>query len=227
MITTSHFLGADKALLSRRRWIRDDAMPEPVDFYFDFISPYGWIASRQIDAIAARHGREVVWRPLLLGITVLQVMGLKPLLDTPLKGDYLRHDVPRTARLFDLPYNPPPDGRQPNPLAAARAYYWLFDRDPALAKQLARRLYDRQWAEATDISSAEVVVETAGEFGIARETALAALADQKVKDRLRIAVEEAVARKAFGSPFIIVDDEPFWGCDRLWMVEKWLAGGGW
>lgn len=202
-------------------------MAAAIDFYFDFISPYGWIASRRIEAIAARHGREVTWRPILLGVTVLQVMGLKPLLETPLKGEYLLHDVPRTARFFGLTYNPPPPPApaQPSPLAAARAYYWLFERDPALAKRLAQRLYDLQWAEGVDISAAETVAAAAEDLGIARAETLAALGNEAVKQRLRQAVEAAVARKVFGSPFILIDGEPFWGCDRLPMVERWLEGG--
>ena len=48
-------------------------------FYFDFISPFGYFAALRIDALAARYGREVEWRPMLLGVTVLKVMGLKPL----------------------------------------------------------------------------------------------------------------------------------------------------
>ena len=64
----------------------ENAWPAPIDFYFDFISPYGYLASTRIEHIAARHGRAVAWRPFLQGVTVLQVMGLKPLLETPLKS---------------------------------------------------------------------------------------------------------------------------------------------
>jgi 2-hydroxychromene-2-carboxylate isomerase len=74
----------------------------PLNFYFDFISPYGWFASRRVEEIAARHGRTVEWHAMLLGVSVLKVMGLKPLLDTPLKGDYARRDVRRYARKHGL-----------------------------------------------------------------------------------------------------------------------------
>ena len=50
-------------------------MTGPIDFYFDFISPYGYLASTQIDKIAAKHDREVIWHPFLLGVTVMNVMG--------------------------------------------------------------------------------------------------------------------------------------------------------
>ncbi|MGB0631259.1 MAG: DsbA family protein, partial [Alphaproteobacteria bacterium] len=64
-------------------------MKPPVDFYFDFLSPYGYLAATQIDDLAARYDRGVVWRPFLVGVTVMNVMGMKPLMETPLKSDYL------------------------------------------------------------------------------------------------------------------------------------------
>lgn len=53
----------------------------PVEFWFDFISPYAYPGSTQIESVAARHGRAVDWHPVLIGVTVMQVMGMKPLLE--------------------------------------------------------------------------------------------------------------------------------------------------
>ena len=195
----------------------------PIEFYFDFISPFGYLAASKIDELAGRYGRETRWQAMMLGITVMKVMGLKPLLDTPLKGDYVRHDVPRLARHFGVPLKMIDD--VPSPLAAARAFYWLDDRDPALAKKLAQRLYPRLFARGEDISSPDSVAEEAQARGVPRAQALAALQDDKVKQRLHQAVEASIARGVFGSPFFIVDGEPIWGCDRLWMVEKMLQEG--
>ena len=74
----------------------------PVDFYFDFLSGYGYVASLRIEAIAARHGRKVDWHCMLLGVAVMKVMGLKPLLETPLKGDYVLRDFARYQRRHGL-----------------------------------------------------------------------------------------------------------------------------
>ena len=71
------------------------------------------------------------------------------------------------------------------------------------------------------------VADEAAGLGVSRETIADALGDRRVKDLLRSAVEAAVARKVFGSPFFIVDDQPVWGVDRLWMVEHWLRHGSW
>ena len=78
-------------------------MAAPLHIHLDFISPYGYFASLRVEALAARHGRTVAWHPMLLGVAVLKVMGLKPLMDTPLKGDYVDRDVRRYAREHGLP----------------------------------------------------------------------------------------------------------------------------
>lgn len=201
-------------------------MPQPIEFYFDFISPYGYLGSLGIEPIAARHGRAVDWRPILLGVTVLKVMGLKPLPDTPLKGDYLRLDVPRCFRLQRLPYNPA-NGGVMAPLPAARGFTWLKDGDPELACRFARAVYRSHWSEGLDMSTPAALAEVAAPLGIEAGDLIRAIGDDAVKAQLRGHVEAAVAKGVFGSPSFIVDGELFWGADRLDQVEQWLATGGW
>jgi 2-hydroxychromene-2-carboxylate isomerase len=201
-------------------------MTRTIHFFFDFISPYGYLASTQVERIAAAHGRDVVWRPFLLGITVMKVMGLKPLMQTPLKSDYVRLDKPRMASLLGVPLASP-DMRSASSVAAARAYYWTLDRDRLQAIALAKRLLHRLWVEGGEISNAESVAEEAAHVGIDRGELLAALGSQAVKDRLRDEVDGCIALGVFGSPFFIADDQPIWGVDRLWMLERWLRYGHW
>jgi 2-hydroxychromene-2-carboxylate isomerase len=200
-------------------------MPAPIDFYFEFASPYGYLASLRIDAIAAAHGREVTWRPIMLG-AALKLTGSQPNVNAPLKGDYLRRDVPRFARLLDAPLVFPPVLPM-NSLAASRAYWWLFEQDEDLAKGLAQALYHAHWGEGRDLSAPEAVAEVAAALGIDRAELLAAVQDPAVKARLKEETDRSIARGVFGSPFVFVDDEPFWGADRLDQVERWLATGGW
>ncbi len=79
----------------------------PVDFYFEFSSPYGYIASALVDDLAGRIGREVRWRPFLLG-PVFKATGSAPLVDIPMKGEYSRHDFERTARFYGVQFEMPP-----------------------------------------------------------------------------------------------------------------------
>ena len=201
-------------------------MRPPVEFWFDFISPYGYLAAEKVDALALRYGRAVDWRPLLLGVTVMKVMGMKPLPDTPLKGDYVRLDPPRLARLMGVPFRR--HGlADVNSLAAGRAFLWLKDRDPALAVRFAQRVYRRLWVDGRDITPVSAVREEAGALGVDARELGEAIEGDAAKAALKASVEAAIAKGVFGVPTFIVDGEPIWGVDRLWMLEHWLRQGNW
>ena len=100
-------------------------------------------------------------------------------------------------------------------------------REPKRAKQLARALYRAYFVEGLDISKAENTVAVCERSGLGAEEVRAALADQAIKDRLRSEIDKAIAVGVFGSPYIIIDGEPFWGSDRLDQIDRWLATGGW
>lgn len=200
-------------------------MSEPIDFYFDFSSPYGYFAAAKIDAIAARHGRTTTWRPVLLG-AVFKITGQQPLATIPLKRDYMKRDLERSAQLFGLPFTLPSKFPIAS-TAACRAFYFVTDRDPPLAKRLALALLDAYFVKDQDISSPELTLDIAASLGIDREALATAINSAAVKERLRHEVEAAIGRGVFGSPYIVIDGEPFWGSDRLDQVEKWLETGGW
>jgi 2-hydroxychromene-2-carboxylate isomerase len=197
----------------------------PIDFYFEFASPYGYLASLRIDAIAARHGRGVRWLPIMLG-AALKRTGTGPNVQLPMKGPYLLRDVPRAARLQEAPFQFPPVLPM-NSLAASRAFWWLDGSDPQLAKRLAQAIYRAHWGEGRDMSAPEQVAAVAEPLGVERELLLAAVQEPAIKEKLKAETERSLERGVFGSPFVFVDDEPFWGNDRLDQVERWLATGGW
>jgi 2-hydroxychromene-2-carboxylate isomerase len=200
-------------------------MSAPIDFYFDFSSPYGYLAAMKIEALAHKHERSVNWRPVLLG-AVFKVTAQQPLSTIPVKGEYAKRDFARSARAYGVLFTLP-SAFPISTLAPARAYYWIHDRDAALAKRYATSVYQAYFVNDRDISSAEVAAEVAADLGLDREEIAAALTETSVKDRVRREVDEAIARGVFGSPYIVVDGEPFWGADRLDQVDRWLATGGW
>lgn len=200
-------------------------MAAPIDFYFDFSSPYAYLVVFRIDALAARHGRAVHWRPYLLGIAA-RTTGIPSLARIPLVNDYTTRDVPRSARALQVPFTWP----EPFPVsavAASRAYYWLHDRDPDQARAVAIGLFSAYFAEGRDIGDPSVVVDVAAFAGVDREALGNALGSEPVRDRLRRETAAAVERGVFGSPYFIVDGEPFWGSDRMEQMERWLETGGW
>jgi 2-hydroxychromene-2-carboxylate isomerase len=200
-------------------------MLNPVEFYFDFSSPYGYIASEKIDALAAKYGREVTWRPFLLGVA-FKTTGGAPLPSIPVKGPYAARDMARSAKFQGVAYRFP-SVFPISSVSPCRAFYWLDARDPKRARELARALYRAYFVDDVDISNADNTVAVCAKFGLKADEVRAGIADQVIKDRTRIEVDKAIARGAFGSPYIIVDGEPFWGSDRLDQIDKWLATGGW
>jgi len=200
-------------------------MAAALDFYFDFSSPYGYIASHKIEALAARHGRAVNWRATLLG-AAFKVTGGKPLPEMPLKGEYAKRDFQRSAKFHGVPFRMPSQFPV-STVAAVRAFWWLQDKRPQQALALAKALYKGYFADDIDISNAENVVRIAASAGCGADEARAALAEQAVKDRTKAEVDAAIANGVFGSPYVIADGEPFWGVDRFDQLDKWLATGGW
>lgn len=197
----------------------------PIDFYFDFSSPYGYFAATRIEAVAHKHGRWVNWQPILLG-SVFKITGGQPLPSMPLKGDYAKRDMARSARLLDIPFNYPT--KFPiSGVAPSRAVTWLHGKDQQKAKDLALALYRAFFVDNRDISDPLITIEVATELGHDRVAVTAGMNDQATKDTLRKEVEAAIAKGVFGSPFIVIDSEPFWGHDRIDQVELWLAKGGW
>lgn len=196
-----------------------------IDFYFDFSSPYGYFAAHQIDAVAARHDTEVTWRPYLIGAAFKQTGG-QPLVNSGIKSDYVLHDFQRLARMLQVPFAFPAVFPQLT-VAAARAFYWQADQDSDRARELALAIYDAIFGHGQDISKPAAVAAIAASIGIDADALTAAITGPAAKQRLRDAVDDALARGVFGSPYFIVDGEPFWGGDRLPMLERWLETGGW
>lgn len=200
-------------------------MAEPLDFYFDFSSPYSYLLSERIDALAARHDRRVRWHPILLGI-VFKASGSQPLtLQYPPKAEYSKHDFARSARYLGIPYRHP--DRFPLPTQqAARAYLWLHATDCALARRFAHAAFRALFVDNRDISLTATVLEIAGDLGVDRNALAAALDAPEIKEKLRLSVDTAIARGVFGAPYVTIDGEAFFGADRLPQIERWLETGG-
>lgn len=201
-------------------------MSQPIDFYFDFSSPYAYFARHGVDAMSARSGREVIWKPMMIGIA-MKATGNQPLMSQPLKGPYCARDWQRLSRLYGLAWQLP----DPFPIAAlapSRLFYWIeANRGHDLARHFAKAVFDAYYGKSIDISKPDTVADIAQLHGIEPNEALAVVNDPVWKDKLKEETEKAIARGVFGSPFFIVDGEPFWGFDRIPMMEEWIKQGGW
>ena len=198
-------------------------MRPAIDFYFDFSSPYSYIASEWIEAVAARHGRAVHWHAILLGAT-FQAAELKSPVSHPLKREYSLRDFARSARFAGVPMEMP--GKFPIPTQnAARVFWWLADTQSAEAAvawaHAGLRAYFTQGVDLSDAAALRALLQASGIDAAAAE---AAYTDALWKERLKRENDAAIAAGIFGAPFFIVDGEPFWGNDRRAQLEAWLGG---
>jgi 2-hydroxychromene-2-carboxylate isomerase len=194
----------------------------PIDFWFDFSSPYAYIASEWIDALAARHGRSVRWHAILLGVT-FQAAELRSPVAHPLKREYVLRDFARSARFEGVPYVQP--GKFPiSTHNAARVFWQLTASDAERGKHWARCALRAYFTRGVDLSDPATLGSLAADFGITDAAAI--WADPHWKDVLRSENDAAVAAGVFGAPFFIVDGEPFWGNDRKAQIATCLARTG-
>jgi 2-hydroxychromene-2-carboxylate isomerase len=197
--------------------------PSAIEFYFDFSSPYSYFASEWIEALAARHGRTVRWKAILLGVT-FQAAELKSPVHHPIKREYTLHDFERSARYAGVPYKLP----DPFPIAtqnAARVFWWLDEQRPEAAPAWARHCLRAYFTRNVNLADTVSLKALAGEFGLDADEAEAVWTSPSAKARLRQVCDDAVAHGVFGAPFFVVDGEPFWGNDRRAQIERWLQGG--
>ncbi|MEE9446810.1 MAG: 2-hydroxychromene-2-carboxylate isomerase [Arenicellales bacterium] len=196
-------------------------------FYLDFVSPYAYLASTQIEALAAKHGYSVLWRPFLIGAT-FKVTGRKAPIQHPLVGDYMKHDVQRFARMLGQPLNFP----FKFPILSvkpSRVFYYLEarDGDQINAKAFAAKVYQAYFVDQLNITNNEVLAALAAPFGLSVQDLEIAVSSVEMKDKFKAIVAEAIDRKVFGAPMFIVEDEMFWGVDRMDHLDQWLAKGAW
>ncbi|MFZ4121012.1 MAG: 2-hydroxychromene-2-carboxylate isomerase [Caulobacterales bacterium] len=200
-------------------------MAPVIDFWFEFASTYSYPAAMRTEALAARRGVAVHWRPFLLG-PIFAGQGLKesPFNLYPVKGAYMWRDVERICASLDLPFRKP-DVFPQNGLLGARVATAL---DDATRPAFVRALYTAEFANGATIADVAVVEAVLHSLGIGAGPVLARANGDEVKSALRASVDEAIALSVFGAPaFTTLDGELFWGNDRLEQALDWaLAAAG-
>lgn len=194
--------------------------PRPlVEIFFDFASPYSYLAATQIEAVAARAGGEVRWRPMVLG-AVFKATGNDMPARVAAKAAHMVRDLDRWAKHYRVPFRM--SSHWPMPTVAAERVCLVAD-EAGLAGPFALATFAAVWAEDRDINQTAELVRLAEAVGLDGPKALERAQAQEIKDRLRANTDEAVRRGVFGAPAMFVGDELFWGNDRLHFVEEALA----
>jgi 2-hydroxychromene-2-carboxylate isomerase len=114
-----------------------------------------------------------------------------------------------------------------NPLPSARLFAWLRSHEPQYAKAAARSIFDAYWRDGRAMDEPNALREALQQAGVPVATIAAAQSDADAARLLRAEVDAAIAAGAFGSPFIFVDGEPFFGVDSFELIDDWLTKGGW
>ena len=201
--------------------------PRFLDFYFDFISPYGYFALYQIEALASRHGRTLRWNPFHMRAVMKDVLGMnQTLVDVPLKGSYVRNDVFRMARYHGIAYHPAPAASFSS-VAASRVFYLLHERDSVAATRYARAVFHSQHALACSPNSWAQCIALVRQVGVDPAWLLETQQAERGRDLFRRATGSAVSLGVWGTPTFIVGKEMFWGCDRITQLDDWLRQDGW
>lgn len=189
-------------------------MEQQIDFYFDIVSPYSYIASILIDDVARRGNAKVNWKPFLLW-GVFNAVGTKePPGLHPTKKPYLVKDLQRLSEHLKIPIKFPSDFPVRTVLAMRTLCSFNLDQIP----QAAQTLYQAYWVNNQDIADPEVVASLIGKDAVERA------GTQEIKDALFQSTNEAVQRGAFGAPTFFVKDEMFFGHDRLPLLELHMSG---
>ena len=190
--------------------------PDAVEFYFEFSSPYAYFASERIEALCARRGLPLVWRPILLG-AILKHTGQRPLFTDGVRGAYAVQDCLRWARLNGIPFSVPTP-HPVNSLQAARGALAL-EGDPRHAAYI-HACFRAYWAAGEDISGDAVMAGVVAGLGLDVPAFQERIADPALKERLKAQTDGAWARGIFGTPTCVYRGELFWGNDRLPVLER-------
>jgi 2-hydroxychromene-2-carboxylate isomerase len=191
-----------------------------IEIFFDFISPYSYLACHQIEGLAARLGHEVEPRPVLFA-AILNALGTKGPAEVPARRAYVFKNVLRAAHRAGVSIDLPP-AHPFNPLPALRIA--ALDVDRALRWRIIHALFRATWAGGGGIDGADSVATALRRAGLDAPSLMERSAMPEAKERLRRHTDEALARGAFGVPTMFLEGEMFFGFDSFPELEAFARG---
>ncbi len=192
----------------------------PIEFFFDFHSPWCWFASLRIEALAARTGRSVEWRPMHLAKLIERIDGRRPLEANAAFVRWFKQDMQQTARELGLAlrYHP----RFPlRPARALRASVRAAERGRASA--FVQAVMHAYWSEEGDIEDVALLAAIGARCGLDPDDVAAATGGDDCKHAVETNTDLAIERGAFGAPTFVCDGRLFWGNDRMDRLEVWAS----
>ena len=195
-----------------------------LEFFFDYGSPYSYLASSQLPALVERTGAEVIYRPMLLGGVFKATGNSSPAVEPcEAKRAYGGLELRRWIAHLGVPFSGNPHFPI-NTLLLMRTA--VAAQHAGVFEPFHRAVYPAFWAKGENLGEPEVISRIAQKAGLDARALLEGAADAAVKAELRATTEEAVARGTFGAPTFFVGDQMFFGNDRLDFVERALVEHG-
>jgi 2-hydroxychromene-2-carboxylate isomerase len=197
-------------------------MPQQVDFFFDFVSPYTYLAQTQLTDLEKRTGATFRLWPMHL-LNLMKRVGNSP--TTVLcasKMKYAGADIGRWVARYRVPFQFNPHVFAADQSLALRAALVAQDRN--LEEAYNRAVFSAFWAEGIDVNDRARLVGALDAGGLDGGALLAAADETRYGERLAANTETAAERGVFGSPTFIVGDELYFGNDRLEFLEERLRG---
>jgi len=197
-----------------------------IEFFFDCSSPWTYLAFEQIQALIARHPDvEIVYRPILVG-GVFNAVNPSVYVNrdnpVPPKQAYAKKDLQDWAASVGVTIGEPPVFPV-NSVKAMRGAFVALEQGCLVP--YARRVFERYWEDLADISQVEELAEIVRSVGMDETVFFEKIANPEIKDQLRAATEELIARGGFGSPTLYLEgDDMYFGNDRICLIEAKLAG---
>ena len=195
-------------------------MPQPLTFWFDFISPYAYFAWLRIRDLAREHDRALRIQPVLFA-AILDHHGQLGPAEIPAKRESTFKDIARYAALHGIELEGP--ATHPfNPLHALRVSQEEIAGDDQ--ERVVDTLYRAGWSGGIDLGDPAALASALSDAGLDGPGLLAATRQIEIKKALKRATSEAIEAGVFGVPTVDCDGELFWGNDRLHYVRMRLEG---
>lgn len=195
-------------------------MPRTVDFYFDYLSPYAYLAWLSLPEVTEPRNVEIVPRPVLFA-GLLNHWGQLGPAEIPPKATHVFKETQRFAALRGIPLRSP--RYHPfKPLLALRASLAVTSHEQQ--KDVITALFKAGWGEGIDLGDSNDIRNALDKAGLNSEQLITGAQNQTAKDVLRTETELAITRGVFGIPTMVVDDELFWGLDQLQYLALYLDG---
>ncbi|MEM5515709.1 2-hydroxychromene-2-carboxylate isomerase [Henriciella sp. AS95] len=190
-------------------------MAKPLEFFFDFISPFSYVAFHALPSELGDLAARTQFKPMFLG-AVMQTTGNRPPGLVPAKGAYMSVDLGRCTRRYGIPFRLNPYFPMMNTRPMLRAAIGLAD-TPDEQKRFIETVFHHVWAAPTPLKTDDTdqVRDMCTDAGFDADQILALAESDETKAGLKANTDGAIERGAFGAPTFFVGEDMFFGHDRL------------